>query len=164
MFVIDGFGLLRLLCNLDIGNFCIVLVVVMMVWGDGDLGVYMKFGFCGCIYKFFFLKGLLVFIFFVMEGRSVGMFLFDYFCLMESMDDCCYMFGFVVKELEKDFVELEEVLRENDWEVMWRIVYWMVLVWELLGVNDVLFGYWKFLYDKILSDEMVREYMMRIMK
>ena len=40
----------------------------------------------------------------------------------------------------------------------------MAPVWELLGANDVLFGYQKLLHDKTSSDETVREYTMRIMK
>lgn len=40
----------------------------------------------------------------------------------------------------------------------------MAPVWELLGANDVLFGYRKLLHDKTSSDETVREYTMRIMK
>ena len=66
--------------------------------------------------------------------------------------------------LEKDLAELEEALRENDREAMRRIVHRMAPVWELLGANDVLFGYRKLLHDKTSSDETVREYTMRIMK
>ena len=45
--VTDGFGLLRLLRNSDIGNSRTVPVAVMTARGDGDSGVYMKSGFCG---------------------------------------------------------------------------------------------------------------------
>lgn len=43
--VTDGFGLLRLLRNSDIGNSRTVPVAVMTARGDGDSGVYMKSGF-----------------------------------------------------------------------------------------------------------------------
>lgn len=162
--VTDGFGLLRLLRNSDIGNSRTVPVAVMTARGDGDSGVYMKSGFCGCIHKPFSSKGLLAFISSVTEGRSAGMSPFDYSRLMESTDDRRHMFGLVAKESEKDLAELEEALRENDREAMRRIVHRMAPVWELLGANDVLFGYRKLLYDKTSSDETVREYTMRIMK
>ena len=101
----------------------------------------MKSGFCGCIHKPFSSKGLLAFISSVTEGRSAGMSPFDYSRLMESTDDRRHMFGLVAKESEKDLAELEEALRENDREAMRRIVHRMAPVWELLGANDVLFGY-----------------------
>ena len=162
--VTDGFGLLRLLRNSDIGNSRTVPVAVMTARGDGDSGVYMKSGFCGCIHKPFSSKGLLAFISSVTEGRSAGMSPFDYSRLMESTDDRRHMFGLVAKESEKDLAELEEALRENDREAMRRIVHRMAPVWELLGANDVLSGYRKLLHDRISSDETVREYTMRIMK
>ena len=162
--VTDGFGLLRLLRNSDIGNSRTIPVAVMTARGDGDSGVYMKSGFCGCIHKPFSSKGLLAFISSVTEGRSAGMSPFDYSRLMESTDDRRHMFGLVAKESEKDLAELEEALRKTDREAMRRIVHRMAPVWELLGANDVLFGYRKLLHDKTSSDETVREYTMRIMK
>ena len=95
--VTDGFGLLRLLRNSDIGNSRTVPVAVMTARGDGDSGVYMKSGFCGCIHKPFSSKGLLAFISSVTEGRSAGMSPFDYSRLMESTDDRRHMFGLVGK-------------------------------------------------------------------
>lgn len=162
--VTDGFGLLRLLRNSDIGNSRTIPVAVMTARGDGDSGVYMKSGFCGCIHKPFSSKGLLAFISSVTEGRSAGMSPFDYSRLMESTDDRRHMFGLVAKESEKDLAELEEALRKTDREAMRRIVHRMAPVWELLGANDVLSGYRKLLHDRISSDETVREYTMRIMK
>ena len=144
--VTDGFGLLRLLRNSDIGNSRTVPVAVMTARGDGDSGVYMKSGFCGCIHKPFSSKGLLAFISSVTEGRSAGMSPFDYSRLMESTDDRRHMFGLVAKESEKDLAELEEALRKTD------------------RANDVLSGYRMLLHDRISSDETVREYTMRIMK
>ena len=136
----------------------------MTARGDGDSGVYMKSGFCGCIHKPFSSKGLLAFISSVTEGRSTGMSLFDYSRLMESTDDRRHMFGLVAKESEKDLAELEEALRKTDREAMRRIVHRMAPVWELLGANDVLSGYRKLLHDRTSSNETVREYTMKIIK
>ena len=150
--------------NSDIGNSRTVPVAVMTARGDGDSGVYMKSGFCGCIHKPFSSKGLLAFISSVTEGRSTGMSLFDYSRLMESTDDRRHMFGLVAKESEKDLAELEEALRKTDREAMRRIVHRMAPVWELLGANDVLSGYRKLLHDRTSSNETVREYTMKIIK
>ena len=90
--VTDGFGLLRLLRNSDIGNSRTVPVAVMTARGDGDSGVYVKSGFCGCIHKPFSSKGLLTFISSVTAGGIAGMSPFDYSRLMESTDDRQHMF------------------------------------------------------------------------
>ena len=57
----DGFGLLRLLRNSDIGNSRTVPVAVMTARGDGNSGIYEKGGFAGCIHKPFNIHELLVF-------------------------------------------------------------------------------------------------------
>lgn len=57
----DGFCLLRLLRNSDIGNFRTVPVAVMTARGDGNSGIYEKEGFAGCIHKPFNIHGLLAF-------------------------------------------------------------------------------------------------------
>ena len=162
--VTDGFGLLRLLRNSDIGNSRTVPVAVMTARGDGDSGVYVKSGFCGCIHKPFSSKGLLTFISSVTAGGIAGMSPFDYSRLMESTDDRQHMFSLVVKESEKDLTELEEALRKTDRETMRKTVHRMAPVWELLNAGDVLFSYQKILHDRTSSNETVRGYTKRIMK
>ena len=162
--VTDGFGLLRLLRNSDIGNSRTVPVAVMTARGDGDSGVYVKSGFCGCIHKPFSSKGLLTFISSVTAGGIAGMSPFDYSRLMESTDDRQHMFSLVVKESEKDLTELEEALWKTDRETMRKTVHRMAPVWELLNAGDVLFSYQKILHDRTSSNETVRGYTKRIMK
>ena len=50
----DGFGVLRLLRNSNIGNACTVPVAAMTARGDGDSDIYIQAGFCGCLYKPFY--------------------------------------------------------------------------------------------------------------
>ena len=85
----------------------------MTARGDGDSGVYVKSGFCGCIHKPFSSKGVLTFISSVTAGGIAGMSPFDYSRLMESTDERQHMFSLVVKESEKDLTELEEALRKT---------------------------------------------------
>lgn len=160
----DGFGLLKLLRNSDIGNSRTIPVAVMTARGDGDSGIYVKSGFCGCIHKPFSSKGLLTFISSVTAGGIAGMSPFDYSRLMESTDDRQHMFSLVVKESEKDLTELEEALRKTDRETMRKTVHRMAPVWELLNAGDVLFSYQKILHDRTSSNETVRGYTKRIMK
>ena len=49
----DGFALLKLLRNSDIGNAKTIPVAVMTARGDGNTGIYEEEGFAGCIHKKF---------------------------------------------------------------------------------------------------------------
>ena len=162
--VTDGFGLLRLLRNSDIGNSRTVPVAVMTARGDGDSGVYVKSGFCGCIHKPFSSKGLLTFISSVTAGGIVRHVSIRLFPSDGKYDDRQHMFSLVVKESEKDLTELEEALWKTDRETMRKTVHRMAPVWELLNAGDVLFSYQKILHDRTSSNETVRGYTKRIMK
>ena len=160
----DGFGLLKLLRNSDIGNSRTIPVVVMTARGDGDSGIYVKSGFCGCIHKPFSSKGLLAFLSSVMTGGTTGSSPFDYSRLMESTDDRRHMFGLIMKESEKDLAELEGALKGMDREIMRRAVHRMIPVWVLLGADDILSDYRKILHDKAASDETVRRRTLEVME
>ena len=58
----DGFGLLKLLRTTDIGCSRTVPVAVMTARGDGDSGVYLQAGFCGCLHKPFSMRQLTAFL------------------------------------------------------------------------------------------------------
>lgn len=162
--VTDGFGLLKLLRGSDIGNSRTIPIAVMTARGDGDSGVYMKAGFCGCIHKPFSMKGLLAFISSIMTDSLACSSPFDYSLLMENTDNHRHMFGLVVKESEKDLTELESALKTTDREAMRRTVHRMIPVWELLGVDKVLSAYRKILHDETVSDDTVVEHTRKIMK
>lgn len=162
--VIDGFGLLKLLRNSDVGNSRTVPVAVMTARGDGDSGVYVKSGFCGCIHKPFSSKGLLAFISSITASRTTSLSPFDYSRLMKDTDDRRHMFGLIVEESKNELAELEEALKETDREAMRRTVHRMAPVWELLEISHVLSDYRKVLYDKSASNEVVREHTLKVME
>ncbi len=159
----DGFGLLKLLRGSDIGNSRTVPVAVMTARGDGDSGVYVKSGFCGCIHKPFTMKGLLAFISSVTGEYATGGRTFDYDRLLENTDDRRQMFALVVKESEKDLAELGRALEKTDRESMRKTVHRMMPVWELLGAGDILSAYRRVLHDKAAGDDTVVEHTRRIM-
>lgn len=161
--VTDGFGLLKLLRNSDIGSLRTVPVAVMTARGDGESGVYTKSGFCGCIHKPFSMKGLLTFISSVMAECPAGNSVFDYARLMENMDDKRHMFGLVVQESERELDELEHALKGMDRMSMRQTVHRMMPVWELLGADGILSVYRNVLHDRTADDAVVTEYTRRIM-
>ena len=104
----DGFGLLRLLRNSDIGNSRTVPVAVMTARGDGNSGIYEKEGFAGCIHKPFNIHGLLAFLSTIVSRTQVSVSgYFDFSSLLENTDDYCHMLSLVVMESEKELKEME---------------------------------------------------------
>ena len=135
----DGFGLLRLLRNSDIGNSRTVPVAVMTARGDGNSGIYEKVGFAGCIHKPFNIHELLVFLSTIVSRTQVSVSGdFDFSSLLENTDDYCRMLSLVVMESEKELEEMESADRITDRETMRKIIHRMMPVWEMLGKDNIL--------------------------
>lgn len=134
----DGFGLLRLLRNSDIGNSRTVPVAVMTARGDGN-SIYEKEGFAGCIHKPFNIHGLLAFLSTIVSRTQVSVSgYFDFSSLLENTDDYCHMLSLVVMESEKELKEMESADRITDRENMRKIIHRMMPVWEMLGKDNIL--------------------------
>ena len=162
--VTDGFGLLKLLRGSDIANSRTVPVAVMTARGDGDSGVYLKYGFCGCLHKPFSMKGLLSFISSVTVGIPSCPFIFDYSRLLSDTDDRWQMFGLVAEESEKNLASLKCALQTDDRDAMRQTVHRMMPAWELLGTADVLSAYRSILYDTTADDGIIRTETWKIME
>ena len=161
----DGFGLLKLLRNSDIGNSRTVPVAVMTARGDGKTGIYEKEGFAGCIHKPFNIHGLLAFLSAVMSRtRSPGSGGFDFSRLLENTEDNGHMLSLIIKESGKELEELETAVKTADRDAMRKTVHRMMPVWELLGKERLLRELQKILHDKESKDETVREYALEVME
>lgn len=163
--VTDGFGLLKLLRNSDIGNSRTVPVAAMTARDDANSGIYEKEGFCGCIYKPFNIRILLGFLSSVMHKNhhpdNGG---FDFSRLLENSDDYGYMLSLVVTESGKDFEEIESAIKTLDRESMRKTLHRMIPVWEILGRESLLREFQKVLHDKDSSDETVHEHAVQVME
>lgn len=161
----DGFGLLRLLRNSDIGNSRTVPVAVMTARGDGNSGIYEKVGFAGCIHKSFNIHELLVFLSTIVSRTQVSVSGdFDFSSLLENTDDYCHMLSLVVMESEKELVEMESADRITDRETMRKIIHRMMPVWEMLGKDNILRDFQRILHDCDSQNETVHEHAIQIME
>lgn len=153
--VTDGFGLLELFRNSDIGNSRDIPVAVMTARGDGNTGVYTQSGFCGCLHKPFEMKDLLAFLsaMLVQNGYSE----FDFSRLLENADDSEDMFSLIIKESEKDLDELEQGLDRMDRKAMRETIHRMMPAWEMLGRQDILLEFQKVLHDADAGPQSIRE-------
>lgn len=155
----DGFGLLRLLRNSDIGNSRTVPVAVMTARGDGNSGIYEKEGFAGCIHKPFNIHGLLAFLSTIVSHTQVSVSgYFDFSSLLENTDDYCHMLSLVVMESEKELKEMESADRITDRENMRKIIHRMMPVWEMLGKDNILRDFQRILHDSDIQNETVHEH------
>lgn len=161
----DGFGLLRLLRNSDIGNSRTIPVAVMTARGDGNSGIYEKEGFAGCIHKPFNIHGLLAFLSTVISQRQASVFgNFEFSSLLENTDDYCHMLSLVVMESEKELKEMESADRITDRETMRKIIHRMMPVWEMLGKDNILRDFQRILHDSDIQNETVHEHAIQTME
>ena len=161
----DGFGLLRLLRNSDIGNSRTVPVAVMTARGDGNSGIYEKEGFAGCIHKPFNIHGLLAFLSTIVSRTQVSVSGdFDFSSLLENTDDYCHMLSLVVMESEKELKEMESADRITDRENMRKIIHRMMPVWEMLGKDNILRDFQRILHDCDSQNETVHKHAIQIME
>ena len=161
----DGFGLLRLLRNSDIGNSRTVPVAVMTARGDGNSGIYEKEGFVGCIHKPFNIHGLLAFLSTIISRTQVSVSgEFDFSSLLENTDDYSHMLSLVVMESEKELEEMESADRITDRETMRKIIHRMMPVWEMLGKDNILRDFQRLLHDSDSQNETVHEHAIQIME
>lgn len=154
----DGFALLRLLRNSDIGNSRIIPVAVMTARGDGNSGIYEKEGFAGCIHKPFNIHALLTFLSTIMSQIKVSQTGdFDFSCMLDSTDDYEHMMSLVIMESRKEIEELKTAIKTTNCESMRKTIHRMMPVWEILGKEHMLHDFQERLYDMNTSDETICE-------
>lgn len=159
----DGFSLLKLLRNSDIGNSRTVPVAVMTARGDGNSGIYEKEGFSGCLHKPFNIHGLLSFLSSVIsQTRTTNVGCFDFSYLLENTDDRRDILSLVITESEKELEELGVAIKTNNRESMRKTIHRMVPVWEMLGKGYILREFQTMLHDKESKDEIIHENATRI--
>ena len=154
----DGFALLRLLRNSDIGNSRIIPVAVMTARGDGNSGIYEKEGFAGCIHKPFNIHALLTFLSTIMSQIKVSQTGdFDFSCMLDSTDDYEHMMSLVIMESRKEIEELKTAIKTTNRESMRKTIHRMMPVWEILGKEHMLHDFQERLRDMNTSDETICE-------
>lgn len=161
----DGFALLRLLRNSDIGNSKTIPIAVMTARGDSNTDIYEKEGFVGCIHKPFNIHALLTFLSSVMSQAKVSdAGEFDFSCLLEGTDDNMHMLSLVVDESRKELEDLKSALKDDNREVMRKTIHRMIPVWEMLGKEYLLRDFQERLHDMDSSDEFICEHAILIIE
>ena len=161
----DGFALLKLLRNSDIGNSRTIPVAVMTARGDGNSGIYEKEGFSGCIHKPFNIHALLTFLSTIMSQTKVSQTgNFDFSCLLDSTDDYEHMLSLVVMESRKEIEELKTAIKTTNRESMRKTIHRMMPVWEMLEKEQLLRDFQEKLHDMDISDDVICENAIQIIE
>ena len=154
----DGFNLLKLLRNSNIGNSRTVPIMVMTARGDSNAYSFAEAGFLDCIHKPFSTQELLSFIssgVVKQENNENGS---DYFkALTSEMSDKHKILKLFVEEAERSIIELQEALEKANRKQLCETVHRMFPVWELLQIDDILQTYRQTLHDKNINIEKVQE-------
>ena len=161
----DGFSLLRLLRNSDIGNSRTIPVAVMTARGDGNSGIYEKEGFAGCIHKPFNIHVLLTFLSTVMSQTKISQTGdFDFSCLLDNTDDYGHMLSLVLMESRKEIEELTTAIKTINRESIRKTIHRMMPVWEMLEKEQLLRDFQEILHDSDIQNETVHEHAIQTME
>ena len=154
----DGFALLRLLRNSDIGNSRTIPVAVMTARGDGNSGIYEKEGFAGCIHKPFNIHALLTFLSTIMSQTKISQTGdFDFSCLLDNTDDYGHMLSLVLMESRKEIEELTTAIKTINRESIRKTIHRMMPVWEMFEKEQLLHNFQEKLHDMDISDDVICE-------
>lgn len=160
----DGFSLLKLLRESDIGNSRTIPIAAMTARNDGDSGIYVNSGFCGYIYKPFSMKNLLFFLSSITINETQKENYFDYTLLLKNIGDQVLMFELLIRESNKDLIELKKNLENIDRNAIRQIIHRMIPVWELLKKRDILDNLKSFIHNEEMNDNDLKNQIIPVIK
>lgn len=153
----DGFNLLKLLRNSNIGNSRTVPVIVMTAHGDKDSRNFTEAGFLDCIYKPFSTKELLASISSVIREEEEENETIAFRALISEISDKQNILELFVKELEKSITELQDAIKITDRKQLRETIHRMLPVWELLQVDNILLAYRRILHDENTNKKLLHK-------
>lgn len=151
----DGFRLLKLFRTADMGCSRTVPVAVMTARGDGDSGVYLQAGFCGCLHKPFTMKQLTAFLSSCVSSESHRP-KFNFEGLLEHTGDRRHMLEVLLRQSENDKSDMEKALAVLDREALRAVTHRMLSSWSFLGAEGLIESFRKVLVAASVDDETVR--------
>lgn len=156
----NGFDLLELLRNSNIGNSRTIPVVAMTARGDKEREAFASAGFAACIYKPFSMRELLDLIASVTDGTKPEAVSADFASLTAEVRDKKKLLRTFIGQSREDIEQLRKA--GNDRERLREVVHRMLPMWELLQTDDLLYSYRNVLHDDKADDGAVGEYTQRV--
>lgn len=158
----DGFNLLKLLRNSQIGNSQAIPVMAMTARGDKDTPVFTEAGFLDCIYKPFSAQELLSFISSAVRQESDESNEVSFDALTSETNDKEKILALFVGESERSIAELQDAQDAADRNRLHETVHRMLPLWEMLHADNILEEYRRILHDEHTDMKAVGEETERI--
>lgn len=160
----NGFELLTLLRNSNIGNSRTIPVVAMTARGDRDKEAFLNTGFTDCIYKPFSSSELLSLISGIKKQQTDdGRHSVDFSTMLSEVSDGVKLLRSFIAQSEKDRDELESAMKKSDRMKMRETAHRMQPSWDLLHTGNRLMAYRALLKDGAQDDTVVKEHTRQIM-
>lgn len=158
----NGFELLALLRNSNIGNSRTIPVVAMTARGDRDKEAFLNTGFTDCIYKPFSSSELLNLISAIKRQQADEKPGIDFSTMLSEVSDGVKLLRSFIAQSEKDRDELESAMKKSDRMKLRETAHRMQPSWDLLHIGDRLMAYRALLKDGTQDDSVVKEHTRQI--
>lgn len=159
----NGFDLLTLLRNSNIGNSRNIPVVAMTARGDSDKDSFINAGFADCIYKPFSSSELLSLLSAIKGMKTEYRDTIDFSSMLSEVSNKVKLLRSFIRQTEKDRKELDTAMRNGDRITLREVVHRMQPMWKLLQLEKILSDYQSFLKDDQVGNEILEERTIQLM-
>lgn len=158
----NGFELLTLLRNSNIGNSGTIPIVAMTARGEKEKDAFLDAGFTACIYKPFSSTELIGLLSTIERGCPDEKYGIDFSMMLCEVSDKVKLLCSFIDQSKKDVEELNSAIENCDRKKLRGTVHRMLPVWELLHNEEMLSAYRSLLKDEKVSDTILKEHTQRI--
>lgn len=159
----NGFELLTLLRNSNIGNSRTIPIIAMTARGDRDKEAFLNTGFTDCIYKPFSSSELLSLISGIKKQQTDdGRHSVDFSTMLSEVSDGVKLLHSFIAQSGKDRDELESAMKKSDRMKLRETAHRMQPSWDLLHTGNRLMAYRALLKDGTQDDTVVKEHTRQI--
>lgn len=160
----NGFEVLALLRNSNIGNSHTIPVIAMTARGDREKEVFIESGFTDCIYKPFSMSELLSLISTIAYHREEEEEpqLADFAAFTAEVRDKRKLIRSFISQSWKDIKDLRAAMNAGNSAQLLEIVHRMLPTWELLQADELLLDFRAALKSGISGNDNMKEYIGQI--
>ena len=158
----NGFDLLTLLRNSNIGNSRTIPIVAMTARGDKDKEAFLHAGFTDYIYKPFSSSELLGLLSRIKTNRREEKPEVDFSLILSEVSDKHKALLSLISQSDKDREELDAAMKNVDRQKLREIIHRMQPMWEFLRMEGPLLAYHTLLKNSKTSDKELNEHTRQI--
>ena len=153
----NGFDLLTLLRNSNIGNSRTIPIIAMTARGDRDKDAFLNAGFTDYIYKPFSSSELLGLLSRIKTDRREDKPEVDFSLILSEVSDKHKALLSLISQSEKDREELDAAIKNSNRQKLREITHRMQPMWEFLRMEEPLLAYRTLLKDSKTSDKDLKD-------